>query len=82
MAGLISLFLFFILGSVIVLYGYKAYVRPARFFEQLGPERDLRSQSAAPGGTRAAVRVIEQIGATVPVSKENSTLARRYLAAA
>jgi tight adherence protein C len=82
MPALISLFLFFILASVIVLYGYKAYVRPARFFEQLGPERDFRRHSAAPGGTRVAFRVIEQIGATVPVSKDDSTLARRYLTAA
>jgi tight adherence protein C len=82
MAALISIFLFLILGSVIILYGYLAYVRPARFFEQLSPARDPGKRAAAPSGRRVAVRLIEQIGATVPVSKEDSTLAGRYLSAA
>lgn len=79
MAALLSIVLFFILGAVIVLYGYRAYVRPARFFEQLSEEGSSRQPDAASGGTRIAARVIERIGGTVPVSKEASTLARRYL---
>ncbi len=79
MAALISIVLFFILGTVIVLYGYRAYVRPARFFEQLSAESASRPPDAASGRTRVAARVIERIGGAVPVSKEAATLARRYL---
>jgi tight adherence protein C len=82
MATLISIFIFLILGSVIILFGYRAYVLPARFFEQLTPVQDVRKRAAGPGGKRVAVRLIAQIGATVPVSREDSTMARRYLTAA
>ncbi len=82
MAVLISATLFVILCSAIVLYGYLAYVRPARFFEQLSPERESRDHGPDRDRKRVAVRLIEQIGATVPVSKVESTAARRYLTAA
>jgi tight adherence protein C len=82
MAIILSAVLFVILTSVVVLYGYRAYVRPARFFEQLGAP-DSGKRVSGPAVTRtAAVRVIENIGATVPVSKEDATVARRYLTAA
>ena len=79
MAILFAGVLFVVLASVIVLYGNRAYVRPARFFEQLSGKPEVRKPGEEPGGARAAIRVMEQIGASVPVSKENMTLARRYL---
>ena len=82
MAILLSAVLFLILSSVIALYGYRAYVRPAHFFEQLSAPDSLK-QDVKPAGTRtSAVRVMENIGATVPVSTQDATLARRYLTAA
>jgi tight adherence protein C len=82
MAILLSAALFLILSSVIALYGYRAYVRPARFFEQLSAPGSLK-QAAKPMATRtSAARVMGNIGATVPVSKEDATVARRYLTAA
>ena len=81
MAILLSAVLFLILTSVIALYGYRAYVRPARFFEQLSS--DSGKEGAKPAATRtSAVRVMGNIGATVPVSTQDATVARRYLTAA
>jgi tight adherence protein C len=81
MALVLSAVLFLMLSSVIALYGYRAYVRPARFFEQLST--DSGKPADKPVGTRtSAVRVMGNIGATIPVSKEDATVARRYLTAA
>ena len=82
MAALVSIVLFAIIASVVLLYGHRAYVRPARFFEQLSAERAPGKRTPETKGARTAVRVVEQLGAALPVSKEAATLARRDLIAA
>jgi tight adherence protein C len=81
MAILLSAALFLMLSSVIALYGYRAYVRPARFFEQLSADSGKEGTKTTDTRT-SAVRVMGNIGATVPVSKQDATVARRYLIAA
>ncbi len=85
MAGIISLGLFVLLMLTITWYGYRIYVRPGRFIEQVGgggaafETEPLEPLGSAPG---FIVRTIRQIGERVPVSPQEASLARRELMAA
>jgi tight adherence protein C len=86
MAALIAFAFFLALGASITVYGYRRYVRPARFYEQLGgpavismPSVDKTSPAETPG---LPVRVIQQLGELIPVSPSDAATARRDLIAA
>ena len=77
----ISVALFISLMGVITYYGYRAYARPARLYEQLVP-----GDAAAwinPGEPRAnsVVRILKQIGEKLPISAQDASITRRVLMA-
>jgi tight adherence protein C len=83
MAALISVALFAVLLGVISWIGYRHYLRPARFYEQLGTVAfpgALDETGAA--GENVLVRTIRLIGEKVPISPQDASLRRRFLIAA
>jgi tight adherence protein C len=83
----VTVFVFLALAAVISLVGYKSYVRPARYLEQLGT---APATITVPGVSKMdaadqrplAVRVIQLIGQQVPVSPADATNLQRDLIAA
>lgn len=86
MPALISLVLFVVLSLSITAYGYRLYVRPRRFYEQLGgPAGGGQATAAAleaPPGKPFMVRLVEKVGEVVPISPQEVSVTRRYLIAA
>ncbi len=85
MPALISLALFVVLSLSITAYGYRLYVRPRRFYEQLGaPVGGAEAAAAleAPRGKPFLIRVVEKVGESVPISPQEVSMTRRYLIAA
>src|SRR3954447_20937494 len=86
MAIVISLLLFMILSASITLYGYRRYVRPARYYDQLGgnaavvmPGMDKIGVDDEPG---LLVKVLHTVGEKIPPSPADAGLTRRDLIAA
>jgi len=83
MPALISLALFVVLTLSITAYGYRLYVRPRRFYEQLGgPVTADATPLEAPQGKRFMVRLVEKVGEAMPISPQEVSMTRRYLIAA
>jgi tight adherence protein C len=83
MPALISLVLFVVLTLSITAYGYRLYVRPRRFYEQLGgPVAADAGPLEAPRGKPFMVRLVEKVGEAVPISPQEVSMTRRYLIAA
>src|SRR5579872_1939542 len=84
MALLILLVFFLLLTSSITYFGYRVYSRPGRVQERLADEGTIVTlgdpESAKEG--EMLVRIIQQVGAAVPVSPAEVNESRRYLIAA
>ena len=84
MALLILLVFFLLLTSSITYFGYRVYSRPGRVQERLADEGTVatlgESEPAKDG--EMLVRIIQQVGAAVPVSPAEVSESRRYLIAA
>lgn len=85
MLTLICFLLFFTLVIGITFVGYRSYVRPGRFYEQVGTPAAIklpvvdRLSADQPG---LPVRVLQKIGAKVPISPNEASNLRRDLMAA
>lgn len=85
MPALISLALFVVLSLSITAYGYRLYVRPRRFYEQLsGPAQGGPAAATleAPPEKPFFVRFVQKVGEAVPISPQEVSMTRRYLIAA
>lgn len=84
---LIAVILFSFLMIAISVYGYRRYAKPGRFYDQLGTpvtaggESEALTLSGAPEDS-VFVKVTRQIGEKIPISPQDASMARRYLAAA
>src|SRR5690348_16994714 len=80
---ILAAFLFFLLMTVISVYGYRAYVRPSRVYDRVGGTADtgpvVIAAAPAPSSKDVVVRVIEQIGEKIPLSSVDLTSARKEL---
>ncbi len=78
---LLASFLFILLMAVISVYGYRAYVRPARIYDRVGgvAETSADSQTVAVKPRDVIVRVFEQIGEQIPLSPGDQTATKRDL---
>src|SRR5947209_3355756 len=86
MAALVALVLFLGLTGAIGLYGYRRYVRPVRYFEQLGGASEIALpaiSSVTPEDDHGLlIRIIEEVGEQLPISPADAAEARRDLIAA
>jgi tight adherence protein C len=83
MAAAISIVLFGLLMAAITFIGYRYYLRPGRFYDQLGTAGLVAGvEGMLPLQEGFAVRIIREIGEKVPVSPQDTTETRRYLLAA
>ncbi|MGC8793932.1 MAG: type II secretion system F family protein, partial [Bryobacteraceae bacterium] len=83
MPALISLALFVVLSLSITAYGYRLYVRPRRFYEQLGgPMAAETATLETPPARQVFVRFVQKVGEAVPISPQEVSMTRRYLIAA
>lgn len=78
---------FVLLAGLIAIWGYLSYVKPARIRQRLGEtitEQATVAPVAAPhaGPGTMLVKIVHQIGEKVPISPQDTRLARRYLIAA
>jgi tight adherence protein C len=78
---LLASFLFLMLMAVISVYGYRAYVRPARIYDRVGgtAETTVESESVAIKPRDIVVRVFEQVGEQIPLSPADQTITKRDL---
>jgi len=75
----------FVLLSVSIGYaGYKFYVRPSRYYEQIGtgPVSGFGDASPRERQPGVVVKLIEKVGQKVPISPQEASETRRYLLAA
>lgn len=79
---LMPLALFVVLMGAISYVGYRYYVRPARYYEQLGTAVISTHSTGGPQYDGVLVRTIRQVGQQIPVSPADVALTRRYLIAA
>jgi tight adherence protein C len=81
---LIPTLFFALLMGAISYVGYRYYVRPARFYEQLGTAAVETNPYAglAESQPGVVVRLIRQVGEQVPVSPSDVAVTRRFLIAA
>jgi tight adherence protein C len=84
MALLILLVFFLLLTSSITYFGYRVYSRPGRVQERLADEGNVVTLGEAEPAKEGEmfVRIIQQVGAAVPVSPAEVSESRRYLIAA
>lgn len=75
---ILAAFLFFLLLSVITVYGYRAYVRPSRIYDRVGGATETAREPAASTKERLA-NVFEQIGGKITLSPAEQTVMRRDL---
>ncbi|MEN6536840.1 MAG: type II secretion system F family protein [Bryobacteraceae bacterium] len=82
----IAVVLFLFLMLAITYFGYRRYAKPGRFYDQLGTPTavDVPAAVAVEGSPEdnVFVKVTRQIGEKLPISPQDASLARRYLAAA
>ena len=83
MTTLILLAFFLLLASAITYFGYRVYSRPGRVQERLSDEGTVMtlSEPAPVQEGEMLVRIIQQVGAAVPVSPADVSESRRYLIA-
>jgi tight adherence protein C len=83
MPTLILLAFFLMLASAITYFGYRVYSRPGRVQERLAEEGTVTTLGApeAPAENELLVRIIQHVGAAVPVSPAEVSESRRYLIA-
>jgi tight adherence protein C len=75
---ILAAFLFVLLVAIITVYGYRAYVRPSRIYDQVGGTTELvQTESANP--RELAARFVQQIGNNIPLSAGDQTVIRRDL---
>jgi tight adherence protein C len=82
---LIPIGFFLLLTAAIWYVGYRHYVRPARYYEQIGTAIVSPSGQSGAGfalGDGVLVRTIRQVGQQIPVSPADVAVTRRYLIAA
>lgn len=83
MALALSLILFSALMTAISVFGYRTYVRPARLYDQLGPQSTASTWAEVQSGrTTETVRVLKEFGEKLPISARDASLSRRMLMAA
>lgn len=85
MAIVLLLVFFLLLTSAITYFGYRVYSRPARVQERLAEEGAVVTLSGEPepaSDGEMLVRIIQQVGAAVPVSPADVSESLRYLIAA
>src|ERR1700680_674739 len=85
MAVLISLGLFASLMTLISVYGYRRYAKPARIYQQLGGPAVIRNPAIDKLGEDdpgLLVTVIQQVGRQVPVAPQDIFAAKREVTAA
>jgi tight adherence protein C len=85
MAALISLGLFTLLMTLISVYGYRRYAKPARIYQQLGGPAVIRNPAIDKLGEDdpgLLVTVVQQIDRQVPVAPQDAFAAKRELTAA
>src|SRR5579872_3479231 len=84
MALLILLVFFLLLTSSITYFGYRVYSRPGRVQERLAEEGTLAAMGEPEEASEGEllVRIIQHVGAAVPVSPAEVGESRRYLIAA
>jgi tight adherence protein C len=78
---------FVLLAGLIAIWGYLSYVKPARIRQRLGETitepaavAPVAAPHASPG--KMVVKIVHRIGEKVPISPQDTRLARRYLIAA
>jgi tight adherence protein C len=78
---LLASFLFVLLLTVITVYGYRAYVRPSRIYDQVGGVADAGPNPAAVTvkPRELVIRVFEQIGEQLPLNPADQTVTKRDL---
>ncbi len=78
---LLALFLFFLLMTVISIYGYRAYVRPSRIYDRVGgiAQSAIETEAVPVKPRDVVVRVFEQIGEQIPLSPSDQTVTKRDL---
>jgi tight adherence protein C len=78
---ILASFLFFLLLTVISVYGYRAYVRPSRIYDRVGGTATAGAGVEAVVSTPRdmVVRIFEQIGEQIPLSGADLTVSRRDL---
>lgn len=85
MSLIVSIFCFLLLSSVIVAFGYKHYVRPARLLDQLKTSTvDVMASalSADRSSQFTGARLLKSIGELIPVSPQDAAIAKKGLIAA
>ena len=75
---LLAAFLFLLLLSVITGYGYRAYVRPSRIYDQVGGTAETTREPAASPRERVA-SIFETVGNKITLSQAEQTVTRRDL---
>ena len=81
----IAIVLFLLILSAVGAFGYHYYVKPSRMIDQLAFSKDAYSQvGGAKKLTRSEImaQILSPIGALLPMSPQDNTLARRELVAA
>ncbi len=79
---LLASFLFLLLMAVISVYGYRAYVRPARIYDRVGGIAETGVDTAETVSVKprdVVVRVFEQIGEQIPLTPGDQTATKRDL---
>jgi tight adherence protein C len=79
---LLASFLFLLLMAVISVYGYRAYVRPARIYDRVGGIAETGVDTAETISVKprdVVVRVFEQIGEQIPLTPGDQTATKRDL---
>jgi tight adherence protein C len=78
---LLAVFLFFLLMTVISIYGYRAYVRPGRIYDRVGgvAQSAIETETVPVKPRDVVVRVFEQIGEQIPLSPSDQTVTKRDL---
>jgi tight adherence protein C len=78
---MLATFLFILLMAVISVYGYRAYVRPARIYDRVGgvAEAAVDPEAVSVRPRDVVVRVFEQIGEQLPMAPGDQTITKRDL---
>ena len=81
----IALFVFLVILCAVGAFGYHYYVKPSRMIDQLTFTNDIYAASAPEkkrNGSELAAEILSPIGSLLPMSPQDTDLARRELVAA
>src|ERR1700733_6323321 len=81
----IAVVLFLLILSAVVAFGYHYYVKPSRMLDQLTYSNDAYSPIAVEkkrNGSEIIAEILKPIGTLLPMSPQDTALARRELVAA